>query len=69
MAQNVATSLPTSQALRIMGVWVRRADALLAGTAVSNAASAVDSERTRQAREEVELLDLDLRQAPTSVAG
>jgi hypothetical protein len=69
MAQNATTSLPTNQALRIMGVWVRRADALLAGTAVTNAASAVDADRTRQAREEVELLDLDVRPAPASVAG
>jgi hypothetical protein len=73
MAQNAATSrettLPTSQALRIMGVWVRRADALLADTAVTNAASAVDADRSRQAQDETELLDLDLRPAPASVAG
>jgi len=38
----------TTDVVRIMGVWVRRADAGLARSAALNAALSVDADRTRQ---------------------
>jgi len=38
----------TTDVVRIMGVWVRRADAGLARSAALNAAHSVDADRTRQ---------------------
>lgn len=38
----------TADVVRIMGVWVRRADAGLARSAAVNAAHSVDAERGRQ---------------------
>ena len=66
MVQNVTT---TSQALRIMGVWVRRADAVLSEGAIANAARAVEAERGRLARQERELDALDLARSPVRLAG
>lgn len=57
MTQTVTT---TPQALRIMGTWVRRADAVLADGALANAARAVEDERSRAARHQDELQLLDL---------
>ncbi len=66
MAQEVTTA---GQALRIMGVWVRRADALLADAAFANAARAVADERERVRRQALDLAGLDLTVAPTRLAG
>ena len=66
MVQNVTT---TSQALRIMGVWVRRADAVLSEGAIANAARAVEAERGRLARQASELDALDLSPVPVRLAG
>jgi hypothetical protein len=38
----------TTDVVRIMGVWVRRADAGLARSAALNAAHSVDADRSRQ---------------------
>ena len=38
----------TTDVVRIMGVWVRRADAELVRTAALNAAHSVDADRSRQ---------------------
>lgn len=57
MAQQVTTA---GHALRIMGGWVRRADALLADAALANAARAVQDERDRVGRQAVDLAALDL---------
>ncbi|WP_460459072.1 hypothetical protein [Angustibacter peucedani] len=59
----------TSQALRIMGVWVRRADAVLADRALANAARAVEDERARSASTQRDLAALDLAVAPVRLAG
>jgi hypothetical protein len=66
VAQDVTT---TSQALRIMGVWVRRADAVLANGGLANAARAVEDERWRVLREQADLAKLDLAVAPVPLAG
>ena len=60
----------TRYAVRVMGVWVRRADALLHEGALGNAASAVHDEQQRSAREAVELAAVNMRAATAlSVAG
>jgi len=51
----------TRYAVRVMGVWVRRADALLHEGALGNAATAVQAERQRSAREAVELAAVDMQ--------
>ena len=61
-------TVTTSQAVRLMGVWARRADAVLNAGAVANAARAVDDERQRSARHEAELAALDLRAVEQRVA-
>jgi hypothetical protein len=66
MSQHVTT---TNQAVRLMGVWVRRADALLTSGAVANAARAVEDERARVAQQERDLAALDLSLAPVPLAG
>jgi len=66
MVHNVTT---TSQALRIMGVWVRRADAVLSEGAIANAAHAVEAERGRMARQERELEALNMTRSPVRLAG
>ena len=66
MAQHVTT---TNQALRIMGVWVRRADAVLANGGLANAARAVDDERARLRQEQRDLAALDLADQPVRLAG
>jgi hypothetical protein len=66
MVHNVTT---TSQALRIMGVWVRRADAVLSEGAIANAARAVEAERGRVARQERELAALNMSRVPARLAG
>jgi hypothetical protein len=62
-------TVTTHQALRIMGVWVRRADALLADGAVANAARAVQDEQRRVALHDRELAALDLTGGRLSLAG
>jgi hypothetical protein len=56
----MATAMTTPQALRVMGVWVRRADALLAQGGFANAARAVAEERERAEATERDLAALDL---------
>ncbi|HEX3003676.1 MAG TPA: hypothetical protein VHO27_05660 [Angustibacter sp.] len=58
----MATAMTTPQALRVMGVWVRRADALLAQGGFANAARAVAEERARAEATERDLAALDLAQ-------
>lgn len=48
----------TSEVVRIMGVWVRRADAGLARSAARNAARSVDAHRSRQLEDARTLRDL-----------
>ena len=54
-------TVATRYAVRVMGVWVRRADALIGDGSLSNAARAVEVERVRGLRMEQELASLDLR--------
>lgn len=65
----MATPTTTPQALRVMGVWVRRADALLAQGGFANAARAVAEERERAQATERDLAALDLGQRPLPNAG
>lgn len=51
--------LATTEVMRIMGVWVRRADAGLAIGAVRNAASGVALDRNRTLEDSHALRDLD----------
>jgi len=44
-----------------MGVWVRRADALIGNGSLSNAARAVELERARELQLQQDLAALDLR--------
>lgn len=53
-------TVATRYAVRVMGVWVRRADALIGDGSLSNAARAVEIERARGLRMEQELASLDL---------
>jgi hypothetical protein len=55
----MAQTVTNSQALRIMGVWLRRADAVLAHGGAVNAAAAVAAERERQVHAQRDLADLD----------
>jgi hypothetical protein len=48
----------TTEVVRIMGVWVRRADAGLARSAALNAAHSMDAERSRQLDDARTLRDL-----------
>ena len=48
----------TNEVVRIMGVWVRRADAGLARSAAVNAAHSMDTERSRQLDDARTLRDL-----------
>ncbi len=48
----------TSEVVRIMGVWVRRADAGLARSAARNAAHSMDDTRSRQLDDARTLRDL-----------
>lgn len=58
----MATAMTTPQALRVMGVWVRRADALLAQGGFANAARAVADERARAEATARDLAALELGQ-------
>jgi hypothetical protein len=60
-------TVATRYAVRVMGVWVRRADALIGDGSLSNAARAVESERARTRHLEQELAELDLRPRVPSV--
>lgn len=62
-------TVTTQQALRIMGTWVRRADALLADGALANAARAVSDERhlAAQTQDELALMDLTAIVEPVRV--
>ncbi len=62
-------TVTTHQAVRIMGIWVRRADAVLNDGAVVNAARAVEAERARLAATERDLAQLDLRRTGVPLAG
>jgi hypothetical protein len=61
-------TVATRYAVRVMGVWVRRADALIGDGSLSNAARAVELERARTRQVEQELAELDVRRSP-AVAG
>lgn len=50
----------TSDVVRIMGVWVRKADAGLARSAAMNAALSMDAERSRELDDARTLRDLAL---------
>jgi hypothetical protein len=54
-------TVATRYAVRVMGVWVRRADAFIGNGSLSNAARAVELERTRSLHAAQELAALDLR--------
>jgi len=60
-------TVATRYAVRVMGVWVRRADAFIGNGSLSNAARAVEMERTRSLHAEQELAALDLRR-PAAVS-
>lgn len=62
----MASTVTTSQAVRLLGAWARRADAVLNAGAVANAARAVDAERRRAEQHEAELAAIDLRNADPS---
>lgn len=62
----MAKTVTTSQAVRLLGAWARRADAVLNDGAVANAARAVDDERRRAEQHEAELAAIDLRDAERS---
>ena len=64
----MANTVTTSQAVRLLGTWARRADAVLNDGAVANAARAVDDERRRSEQHEAELAAIDLRDASAQVA-
>lgn len=49
----------TRYAVRVMGVWVRRADALLQDGAVANAARAISDRHQRLALEAADLAAID----------
>lgn len=51
----------TRYAVRVMGRWVRRADALLQNGAVANAGRAVHERQRHAAREAAELAAVDLQ--------
>jgi hypothetical protein len=59
----------TSDVVRIMGVWVRRADAGLARSAAINAAHSVDAERSRELDDARTLRDLARIPAASAAAG
>lgn len=61
----------TSEVVRIMGFWVRRADAGLARNAARNAAASMADDRTRQLEEIRALRDLHavLHTAPAETTG
>ena len=61
-------TVATRYAVRVMGVWVRRADALIGDGSLSNAARAVELERSRARQAERDLAELDLRPS-SAVAG
>jgi hypothetical protein len=61
-------TVATRYAVRVMGVWVRRADAFIGDGSLSNAARALESERTRARQAAAELAALDLRR-PAAAAG
>lgn len=65
MIQTVATN----NAVRVMGVWVRRADAVIANGGIANAARAVEAERRRVLEHERELALLELGERPLTLAG
>jgi hypothetical protein len=56
----MAETVATRYAVRVMGVWVRRADALIGDGSLSNAARAVENERARSRHLEQELAELDV---------
>jgi hypothetical protein len=60
----------TSEVVRIMGIWVRRADAGLAAGAARNAAASMADHRARRLDEARTLRDLQtlLRTAPSRTA-
>jgi hypothetical protein len=57
----MAETVATRYAVRVMGVWVRRADALIGNGSLSNAARAVELERARGLQLQHDLAALDLR--------
>ena len=65
----MATTITTPTALRVMGVWVRRADALLAQRGLTNAAGAVADERERAEDLARDLAALDLGRGTLPRAG
>ena len=65
----MGTTITTPHALRVMGVWVRRADALLAQGGFVNAARAVADERERADATERDLAQLDVIRPPLPHAG
>jgi len=60
-------TVATRYAVRVMGVWVRRADALIGNGSLSNAARAVEVERARGVQAQQELAALDLRRTAPGV--
>lgn len=64
--RSVATS---AGALRVMGVWVRRADAILANQAIANAAGAVNDQARHLHLMQREADAVDLRRPAPAVAG
>ena len=65
----MAETVATRYAVRIMGVWVRRADALIGDGSLSNAARAVERERARSRHVEQQLAELDLTRSTMTAAG
>jgi hypothetical protein len=65
----MAETVATRYAVRIMGVWVRRADALIGDGSLSNAARAVELERSRSRHAAQQLAELDLTRSPVAAAG
>ncbi len=54
-------TLATRYAVRVMGVWVRRADAFIGNGSLCNAARAVERNRLRTLEAEEDLAALDVR--------
>jgi hypothetical protein len=64
----VGDLVATSYAVRVMGVWVRRADALIGNGGVANAARAVAQDRARLERDEHDLAALERGVPATQLA-
>jgi hypothetical protein len=61
-------TVATRYAVRVMGVWVRRADAFIGNGSLCNAARAVEGERARIRLAEEELAAIDLHR-PAALSG